>query len=622
MQIPGLAGRTRDDFARRWRLVFAWQVVVQLIGAAAVVPLAGWLLNRVVARSGSPVVSNFDLAAFVLSPWGTVFVLVALVASVAFHTTQFAGYTWIAGHAIARRPLTLWNTVGSVWARIGLLVEIGLRMFARMLLIALPFVALAGLLWFTTLRGHDVNYFLAERPPEWKRAVFAAGVLGALYVFLVLRQFAYWIFTMPLAMFGERATAPVVLATSERMLQGRLLRTIAPLVGWWVGLSVAAATLFWLGRRVTDLVLAWAGMDVHRVLPLVAVFLAVSLVFGFVYSTLQFAGHQFLITRAYVEREHGMLVVPTDVADEAEQIGRRQGQAVTVALVGATVLALGIGGVLLGKLDLRGDVHVTAHRGASLHAPENTLAAFREALAAGADYVELDVQRTRDGHVVVIHDGDLMRVGGDPRKVRELTLAELQAIDVGARHGPRFAGERVPTLREVIALARGGLRLNVELKYNVPDPGLAPAVVEQLRRERFVAGSVITSLDHAALREVERLAPEIVTGLIVTAAVGNVVRADTDFVSLNSARAAAALVRRVHAAGKAVHVWTVNDADVMLRMIERGVDNVITDDPARLVRLMRQRNGLSTPEKLCLGLRVLFVEAPPELEDARAVPAL
>ncbi|MCE3284930.1 MAG: ugpQ [Steroidobacteraceae bacterium] len=621
-QIPGLAGRTRDDFARRWRLVFAWQVVVQLIGAAAVVPLAGWLLNRIVARAGSPVISNFDLARFVLSPWGAVFVLVALVASVAFHTTQFAGYTWIAGHAIARRPLTLWNTVGSVWARIGLLVEIGLRMFARMLLIALPFVALGGLLWFTTLRGHDVNYLLAERPPEWRRAVFAAGVLGSLYAFLVLRQFAYWIFTMPLAMFGERATAHVVLATSERMLQGRLLRTIAPLVGWWVGLSVGAAALFWLGRRMTDLALTWAGMEVHRVLPLVAVFLAVSFVFGFVYSTLQFAGHQFLITRTYAERTHGTLALPAALDDHAERIGRRQGKAVTVALVGATVLALGIGGVLLGKLDLRGDVDVTAHRGASLHAPENTLAAFRDALAAGADCVELDVQRTRDGHVVVIHDGDLMRVGGDPRRVRDLTLAELQAIDVGARHGSQFAGERVPTLQEVIESSRGRLRLNVELKYNVADRGLAPAVVELLRRERMVADSVITSLDHAALRQVERLAPEIATGLIVTAAVGNVVRADTDFVSLSSARAQSALVRRLHAAGKTVHVWTVNDAEVMLRMIERGVDNVITDDPARLVRLLRQRNALSTAEKLGLGLRVLFIEAPSELADERAVPAL
>jgi glycerophosphoryl diester phosphodiesterase len=118
------------------------------------------------------------------------------------------------------------------------------------------------------------------------------------------------------------------------------------------------------------------------------------------------------------------------------------------------------------------------------------------------------------------------------------------------------------------------------------------------------------------------LAPELDTGLIVTASVGNVVQVDTDFVSLNSARARADLVRRVHAAGKAVHVWTVNDPEVMLRMIERNVDNVITDDPALLVELMRQRNSLSTTEQLALGLRALFVPVPPELRDERAVPAL
>ena len=103
---------------------------------------------------------------------------------------------------------------------------------------------------------------------------------------------------------------------------------------------------------------------------------------------------------------------------------------------------------------------------------------------------------------------------------------------------------------------------------------------------------------------------------------GNVTRLDVDFVSLSSARAKPRLVRRLQSAGKQVHVWTVNDPDVMLRMLERGVDNVITDDPAQLVRLMEQRNALSTSEKLGLALRALFTEAPPELRDERAVPAL
>jgi glycerophosphoryl diester phosphodiesterase len=215
-----------------------------------------------------------------------------------------------------------------------------------------------------------------------------------------------------------------------------------------------------------------------------------------------------------------------------------------------------------------------------------------------------------------------MRMAGDPRKVKDLTLAEIQQLDIGFRRGPQYAGERVPTLAEVIDYARGRFRINVELKYNVPDPGLAPAVVALLREQDFIDEVVITSLDLAALRQVEGIEPGLVTGLIVTAAVGNVLRVDADFVSLNSARATARLVAQAQAAGKQVHVWTVNEPEVMLRMIERDVDNIITDDPATLVRVMRERNALSPAEQVGLRLRVLFTQSPPELYDPGSVQTL
>ena len=97
---------------------------------------------------------------------------------------------------------------------------------------------------------------------------------------------------------------------------------------------------------------------------------------------------------------------------------------------------------------------------------------------------------------------------------------------------------------------------------------------------------------------------------------------EADFLSLNSARATRSLVRQAHAAGKGVHVWTVNRPDVMLRMIERGVDNIITDDPALLVRVMQERRALSRTELLGLRLRVLFDKPPRELTDPAAVTPL
>jgi glycerophosphoryl diester phosphodiesterase len=222
----------------------------------------------------------------------------------------------------------------------------------------------------------------------------------------------------------------------------------------------------------------------------------------------------------------------------------------------------------------------------------------------------------------VLHDGDLLRMADDARKLADLSAADVAAIDVGRKRDASFAGEHVPRLEEVIDLVRGRMKLNVELKYNVPDSSLAPAVVELLRRESFLDDVVITSLDYAALKQVEQIEPRLPTGHIVTAAVGNVTRTEADFLSLNSAQAKPSLIRQAHSAGKKIHVWTVNTPEVMVRMIERGVDNIITDDPALLARVITARKGLSRPELLGLRLRVLFGRPPRELTDPAAVTPL
>src|SRR5512136_2637861 len=127
MDMLALSRRMRAELLRWMRIVFAWQLLVQLLGFAAFAPLGGWLMNRVVARSGSAVISNYDIAAFVLSPRGLVFVLLVLVSAIGFQMAQFAGYAWISGHSIERRPVTLWSTLGAVCARFGLLLRVGLR---------------------------------------------------------------------------------------------------------------------------------------------------------------------------------------------------------------------------------------------------------------------------------------------------------------------------------------------------------------------------------------------------------------------------------------------------------------------------------------------------------------
>jgi glycerophosphoryl diester phosphodiesterase len=615
-----LASRTLGDYTAVRPLPLAWHLLMQLLVLVLFAPLIGWLANQIVFSTGDQVISNFDIANFVLSWRGLAFVLLVAALALGLLLAELAGHSWLSSHAIAGQPVTLPSTVAFVVSRLPKLIELSTRIFLRILLMALPFLGIAALVWFTILSDHDINFYLSENPPIWRYAKIGAGVLAAVFAGLAVAQLARWLFSIPVMLFEETSPA-VALQRSAEISRGRILQILRPLLVWFLILAAGAALISGIFDALSESLLAWAGVDVHRVLPSVALLLALSSIGAYLYTGLQASGHQFLITRMYTEQTGQAWALPKALLTSEHEARRIARPAVLLSL-GLLALVVGVSLFLVSRLDLKQDVAITAHRGASLSAPENTMAAFRAALAAGADYVELDVQRTQDGSIAVLHDADLMRMGGDPRKIRNLTVAQLATIDIGRKRSAQFAGEHVPLLADVIAFARGKMKINIELKYNGPDPGLAAAVVDLLRRENFLDQVVITSLDYAALKEVKRIEPRLQTGHIVTAAVGDVTRTAADFVSLNSAQATPSMIERAHKAGKKVHVWTVNKPEVMLRMIERDVDNIITDDPALLNSVMKERNTLSAPEMLGLHLRVLFSEPPKELIAASAVPQL
>jgi glycerophosphoryl diester phosphodiesterase len=617
----GLATRTWADFRSHWREALGFHVLIQLLGLAIFTPMTAWIGRRLVQASGEPVISNFDIASFVLSPIGAFGVVLVVALTVSLLLAEFAGLSHIAERAIAGRSVSIVATIHFVLRKLPQLALLSARVFLRLVLLALPFLAAAALMWLTTLRGHDINYYLAEEPPEWKRATLTAMVLAVAYALVAAWQLARWLYAVPILVI-EGARPNAALTESTRMTRRRVPGIVTPLVLWWLAITGAMIAITWACRQVTDGALDWAGIDVRRVLPLVAVFLAITIAGSFLYGGLHLGGHQFLVTRMYAEqrapaRRHAP--APEEAGETRARLVARPAIFAAAALLALAPISAAF---LVMRLDLKGVALITAHRGAKAVAPENTMAAFNAAMDAGADFTELDVQHTKDRQVVVLHDADFMRMGGDPRRIADLTVAEVATIDIGQKSGPQFAGEHAPTLEEVIDLVRGRMKINIELKYNVPDPGLVPAVVELLRRKNFIDQVVITSLDYAALRQVKSLEPRLRTGHIVTAAVGDVLRTEADFLSLNSAKATTSLVRRARAVGKEVAVWTVNDPEVMLRMIERGVDNIITDNPALLVRVMRERATLSKAEILGLRLRVLFDKPPRAVTDPAAVEPL
>jgi len=317
--------------------------------------------------------------------------------------------------------------------------------------------------------------------------------------------------------------------------------------------------------------------------------------------------HVMLMARFYLEKGE-LEQEPREPARQTREISPTTLKRIGWLLAGI-VLFMGIasGIAFVESLNIKRTIKITAHRGSKVRAPENTLSALQTAIAEGADYAEIDVQTTADGVVVLLHDEDLMRVASVSRRLRDMNYGELKDIDVGSWFAPEFSSERIPTLQQVIDVARGRIKLNIELKYTWSDPALAQKVGEIIQRNGFATDCVVSSLNFKALTEIKRAFPELTTGFIVLQAVGNLSRMEADFLSISAARATPRLVEDTHRRSRAVHVWTVNDLNNALSMIEMGVDNIITDEPAAIRSLLEAWHTLSDSEKIVLMLRNLIV---------------
>lgn len=223
---------------------------------------------------------------------------------------------------------------------------------------------------------------------------------------------------------------------------------------------------------------------------------------------------------------------------------------------------------------------IAAHRGYSADAPENTIPAFEEAVSTMSDYVELDVQETKDGRVVVLHDSNLKRVAGIDKNIWNLNYREIADIDVGSWFSEEFAGVTIPTLEEVMEMAKGRLKLNIEIKLTGHEKNIEQSVVEIIEEYGMENDCVITSFQAKALKKVKKANPDIQTGYILHVAYGDFSGLNyADALSVNYSFATELLIDEAHNAGKKVFVWTVNTPEAINEMINNGADMIITDDP-------------------------------------------
>ena len=227
---------------------------------------------------------------------------------------------------------------------------------------------------------------------------------------------------------------------------------------------------------------------------------------------------------------------------------------------------------------------VIGHRGASGHAPENTLAAFRKAVALGATFIETDLQLSRDAHFVAIHDATVNRTTNGKGEVHELMLAQLRDLDAGSWFGSEFSGERIPTLDEILQFSKkSDVVFYLELKPAGAWGG-EHALIGALRDSGEIARAVVISFDAKQVLSLRKIEPTLMTGLLYDGQFEDPTEEAVDV----GARQLVALLEQAHKKDLQVVCWTVNHPAHMRLLIEAGVAGIMSDYPDRLVAAIKK----------------------------------
>ncbi len=594
------------EFRSSLKPAIAFEFWFTLIFLVPLAPASGWLLNRLVAASGQYAVSDNDLIVFFLSSQGIAFLILSIGFVLTFWFAEQVGLLIISIKAVHEKKVSVSQVLWEEITHLAALFRLGLLQAGAYLVLSIPFLLGLGLTYWLLLREWDLYFYLNVRPLSWWIALAVGGTILAAYLLLATWLYIRWLFSIPILVY-ENVAPRESLKKSWQQTRGRFRQLAAPLAVCWIGVIVLSLTTTWLVSIAAAQFLNQAGLTLKVVVPAVVATLALIAILDIMWLIAAKIVHVLLMAGFYRETE-SREQKPSTTNSAPAKLSPTTLKAVGWLIAGMVLIVGVISGVAFLKgFNIHRTVDITGHRGSKVRAPENTLSALQIAIDEGADYAEIDVQTTADGVVVLLHDEDLMRVASINRRLRDMNYDELKNIDVGSWFAPEFSSERIPTLQEAMDLALGRIKLNIELKYTWPDPTLTQKVANIIRQKKFVDDCVVSSLNFEAVTEIKETFPELTAGFIVFAVAGDLARMEADFLSINAARATPRLVRQLHGRGRAVHVWTVNDFNNFISMIEMGVDNIITDEPRNLRRYLEAWNALSDYEKIALMLRNLIV---------------
>lgn len=562
-----------------WKPLILFEILWKLVTLLVIAPACAGLIQLAIQLAKLKYLTTSNLLQFLRSPW-TILLLAALytlfeIAAVCtcFRQSRFQKVRTTLGRMVRSGLQSVLHFFrgGGPFLVLHLLVLIPLMQFS----------ATSGI--FTAMGIPDfLAYYMTKK--EFLLPIYVAAII--LCCLLSVR----WVFSSVLFT-QNQCSYRSARATSVQLVRGRFWQTFFSVLVWNCCYFAALLVFLCMITVVVLMVIRATGSNdlimsqAMRILKLLIQIVLWS--FSFFATPICMAHLTALLEKRCVQMPEVVLPEPVPLSRSAKPF--RRSTAVLTACC-FTVAALGLNlsyvySVFTGKANFRlalfQNPTVMAHRGLSADAPENTLYAFSDAISVGADFIELDVQQTRDGVLVVMHDSNLKRTTGVNKDIWDVDYADIQNLDAGSWFDPAYANARIPTLEETLQFVDKRARLNIEIKPTKHGSDtLEQDVAELITQYQYTDACYVTSFSYSSLKKVKEVNPEIRTGYLMSVAYGQFYSLKyADAFSLNKVFVTSQVVNAAHQQGKQIFAWTVNSMSEVRSLCNLHVDSIITDDP-------------------------------------------
>lgn len=568
-----------------WKPLILFEILWKLVTLLVIAPACAGLIQLAIHLAKLKYLTTSNLLQFLRSPWTILLLAVLLLLAALYTLFEIAAVcTCFRQSRFQKVRTTLGRMVRSGLQSVLHFFRGGGSFLVLHLLVLIPlmqFSATSGI--FTAMGIPDfLAYYMTKK--EFLLPIYVVAII--LCCLLSVR----WVFSSVLFT-QNQCSYRSARATSVQLVRGRFWQTFFSVLVWNCCYFAALLVFLCLITVVVLMVIRATGSNdlimsqAMRILKLLIQIVLWS--FSFFATPICMAHLTALLEKRCVQMPEVVLPEPVPLSRSAKPF--RRSTAVLTACC-FTVAALGLNlsyvySVFTGKANFRlalfQNPTVMAHRGLSADAPENTLYAFSDAISVGADFIELDVQQTRDGVLVVMHDSNLKRTTGVNKDIWDVDYADIQNLDAGSWFDPAYANARIPTLEETLQFVDKRAKLNIEIKPTKHGSDtLEQDVAELITRYQYTDACYVTSFSYGSLKKVKEANPEIRTGYLMSVAYGQFYSLKyADAFSLNKVFVTSQVVNAAHQQGKQIFAWTVNSMSEVRSLCNLHVDSIITDDP-------------------------------------------